>query len=65
MGNPFHPKESHRLRRSERSLDELGVLEANELLQVEAADIAEIAAFLKKIPQGRLLKIYNDAAASA
>jgi hypothetical protein len=46
-------------------LAELGFTAASELLEVSAADIAEIAAFLRKIPQSRLLKINNDAAAKA
>ena len=44
-------------------LTDLGLTEAVELLQCTTADIAEMAAFLKRLPQSRLLKIYNDAKA--
>jgi hypothetical protein len=46
-------------------LDDLGVVEATDLLQFDEAEVVKIAAFLKKVPQKKLLQIYREAMAKA
>jgi hypothetical protein len=62
LTNPVKAKDAAAL---SAYLTELGVTDASELLEFDEAEVGEIAAFLKKHPKKKLLKIYRYAMAKA